>query len=185
MLLFCQAVFSYPALICIVAADMGPQQVPDSLTCHGSFFVELALSLQSLLLFLFPFLLCFLLFLCWRGSNLEVQRPYYPLQRNFLHLLKLLFLPGLDVPDQLDVPVCRHVSISPLEVEPSKRFPLLQGLVILGSRRMDVLLDIDLVAPSTEEFMFDSLKTLTDLLLAVINSENLFNRRSWNYCKAL
>jgi hypothetical protein len=72
-----------------------------------------------------------------------------------------------------------------LEVEPSKRFPLLQGLVILGSRRMDILLDIDLVAPSTEEFMFDSLKTLTDLLLAVINSENLFNRRSWNYCKAL
>ena len=80
---------------------------------------------------------------------------------------------------------CRHVSISPLEVEPSKHFPLLQGLVILGSRRMDILLDIDLVAPSTEEFIFDSLKTLTDLLLAVINSENLFNRRSWNYCKAL
>ena len=50
---------------------------------------------------------------------------------------------------------------------------------------MDILLDIDLVAPSTEEFMFDSLKTLTDLLLAVINSENLFNRRSWNYCEAL
>ncbi|MFN9899397.1 MAG: hypothetical protein ACK55Z_11535 [bacterium] len=49
------------------------------------------------------------------------------------------------------MPVRRHVSISPLEVKPSKRFPLLQGLVILGSRRMDILLDIDLVAPSTEK----------------------------------
>ena len=65
------------------------------------------------------------------------------------------------------------------------KFDYILHLYIIFYLIIFLICGVDLVAPSTEEFMFDSLKTLKDLLLAVINSENLFNRWSWNYCKAL
>jgi hypothetical protein len=93
------------AFLCIIAVDVAAQKVPNSSVSHASSSMQLVLSLQLFLFFLYPLQLSITLFLGQTFSWSELKSGSESFQRNSLHFLELLSLPGLDIPLRLKVPV--------------------------------------------------------------------------------
>ena len=96
---------SLQSFLCIIAVDVAAQKVPNSSVSHASSSMQLVLSFQLFLFFLYPLQLSIILFLGQTFSWSELKSGSESFQRNCLHFLELLSLPGLDIPLRLKVPV--------------------------------------------------------------------------------